>query len=194
MNIVDSNEYIDKYDWSSLIKQDDAEQIKSVARNIIGAGQYFKNSPKYQTMENLFARPEPVFLKMRQSFIYSCFMFLGREVRIKNIMSWVFMTNQQGQSEEDKSKLWHNHHISDNDGTTDTISGIFYVHIPKDVANYQTAGTEFALNYPNFDNTIFVTPKELTWIVYPSKLWHRPGISDSDDYRFVFAADMEYYK
>jgi hypothetical protein len=46
----------------------------------------------------------------------------------------------------------------------------------------------------DFNDTTFVTPKELTWIVYPSKLWHRPGVSDSDDYRFVFAADMEYYK
>ena len=194
MKIVDSNEYIDKYDWSSLIKHDDAEQLKTVAKEIIDSGNYFKNSPKYQTMENLFARPEPIFLKMRQSFIYSCFMFLGKEARIKNIMSWVFMTNQQGQAEEDKSNLWHNHHVSDNDGTTDTVSGIFYVHIPKDVTNYSTAGTEFALSYPNFDDTTFVTPKELTWIIYPSKLWHRPGISDSDDYRFVFAADMEYYK
>jgi hypothetical protein len=121
-------------------------------------------------------------------------MFLGNEVRIKNIMSWVFMTNQEGQANEDKSDLWHNHHVSDNDGTTDTVSGIFYVHIPKDVTDYNTAGTEFALSYPNFDDTTFVTPKELTWIIYPSKLWHRPGISDSDDYRFVFAADMEYYK
>ena len=194
MKIVDSNEYIDKYDWSSLIKQDDANQLKTVAKEIIDSGNYFKNSPKYQTMENLFARPEPIFLKMRQSFIYSCFMFLGKEVRIKNIMSWVFMTNQQGQADEDKSDLWHNHHISDNDGTSDTVSGIFYVHIPKDVTVYNTAGTEFALSYPNFDDTTFVTPKELTWIIYPSKLWHRPGISDSDDYRFVFAADMEYYK
>ena len=192
MNIVDSNEYIDKYDFSSLIKSDDMDQLKSISRDIIDSGKYFKNSPKFQTMENLFARPEPVFLKMRQSFIYSCFMFLGREVRIKNIMSWVFMTSSAWP--EDRNSLWHNHHVSDNDGTTDTISGIFYVHIPKDVTNYQTAGTEFALKYPNVEDTTFVTPKDLTWIVYPSKLWHRPGISDSNDYRFVFAADMEYYK
>ena len=192
MKIVDDNEYIDKYDFSSLMNQSDADQIKTVAKSIIDSGNYFKNSPKFQTKENLFARPEPVFLKMRQSFIYSCFMFLGKEVRIKNIMSWVFMTSQK--DAEERSNLWHNHHISDNDGTTDTVSGIFYVHIPKDVTNYQTAGTEFALSYPNLEDTTFVTPKELTWIVYPSKLWHRPGISDSDDYRFVFAADMEYYK
>ena len=191
-NIVDSTEYIDLYNFSSLIKQDDNEQIKTVAKSIIDSGNYFHNSPKFQTKENLFARPEPVFLKMRQSFIYSCFMFLGKEVRIKNIMSWVFMTNKN--DAEPRDNMWHNHHVSDNDGTTDTVSGIWYVHIPKDVSSPALSGTEFALNGNDFDNTIFLKPKELTWAVYPSKLWHRPGISDSVENRFVFAADMEYYK
>ena len=192
MNIIDQNEYIDLYNFSSLITEEDNKQIASISKSIIDSGQYFTNSPKFQTKENLFARPEQVWLKMRQSFIYSCFMFLGKEVQIKNIMSWVFMTSAK--DTEDRDNLWHNHHISDNDGTTDTISGIWYAHIPKDVSNPELTGTEFALNYPDFTNTTFVRPKDLTWIVYPSKLWHRPGITDSDEYRFVFAADMEYYK
>lgn len=190
--IIDNNEYIDLYDFSSLITDADNEQIKTVTKGIIDSGNYFQNSPKFQTKENLFARPEPVWLKMRQSFIYSCFMFLGKEVRIKNIMSWVFMTSTQ--NTEDRDNLWHNHHISDNDGTTDTLSGLWYVHIPNDVTDPELTGTEFAFNYPNFNDTVFLRPKNLTWAVYPSKLWHRPGITDSSDYRFVFAADMEYYK
>ena len=191
-SVIDSNEYIDLYDFSSLITADDNEQIKSITKGIIDSGNYFQNSPKFQTRENLFARSELVWLKMRQSFIYSCFMFLGKEVRIKNIMSWVFMTNTE--TAEDRDKLWHNHHVSDNDGSTDTLSGLWYVHIPSNVTNPELTGTEFAFNYPNFDNTVFLKPKDLTWAVYPSKLWHRPGITDSSDYRFVFAADMEYYK
>ena len=119
-------------------------------------------------------------------------MFLEKEVRIKNIMSWVFMTNNK--TTENRDDFWHNHHISDNDGTTDTLSGIWYVHIPK-VQNQDITGTEYSMaGPPNFNDTFFLKPKELTWNVYPSKLWHRPGITDSDDYRFVFAADMEYYK
>ena len=192
MKIIDSNEYIDLYDFSSLITETDNKEITSISKSIIDSGNYFHNSPKFQTKENLFARPEPVWLKMRQSFIYSCFMFLGKEVRIKTMMSWVFMTSAKDC--EDRNNMWHNHHVSNNDGTTDTISGIWYVHIPKDVTNPELTGTEFALNYPNFDDTTFVRPKDLTWIVYPSKLWHRPGITDSNEYRFVFAADMEYYK
>ncbi len=191
MKIVEKTEYIDVYDWSSLIKQQDMDQLKTVAKQIIDSGNYFQNSPKYQTKENLFARPEPVFLQMRQSFVYSCFMFLGREVKIKNIMSWVFMTSAK--DAEDRNNMWHNHHINDNDGSTDTISGIWYVHIPL-TSNPELTGTEFAMDYPNFNDTFFLKPNRLTWNIYPSKLWHRPGITDSNEYRFVFAADMEYYK
>jgi len=192
MTVTENNEYIDRYDFSSLMNQEDNNQLMTIAKDIISSGNYFTNSPKYQTKENLFFRQDPVMLKMRQSFIYSCFMFLGKEVRIKNIMSWVFMTNNETQV--DREDLWHNHHVSDNDGTTDTVSGIWYVHIPKDITNQELSGTEFSLNWPNRDNDFYLTPKDLTWIVYPSKLWHRPGITDSSEYRFIFAADMEYYK
>jgi hypothetical protein len=191
-NVIKNNEYIDQYNWSSLITPEDNQQLMFISKDIIDQGGYFENSPKFQTKQNLFARPELVFLKMRQSFIYSCFMFLGKEVRIKNIMSWVFMTNNQ--TTEDRDNFWHDHHVSDNNGTTDTLSGIWYVHIPT-VQDQDITGTEFSMSGPpNFDNTFFLQPNELTWNIYPSKMWHRPGITDSLDYRFVFAADMEYFK
>lgn len=190
--VIENNEYIDQYDFSSLINNGDMEQLQYIAKSIIDSGGYFTNSPKFQTKENLFARPEPVFLKMRQSFIYSCFMFLGKEVKIKNIMSWVFMTSAKDC--EDRFNMWHNHHVSDNNGTTDTVSGIWYVHIPT-TSNPDLSGTEFGMDGPpSFKDSFFLKPNHLTWNIYPSKLWHRPGITDSDEYRFVFAADMEYYK
>jgi hypothetical protein len=191
MKIIENNEYIDQYNFSSLINQSDMDQLKSLSKEIIDLGNYFHNSPKFQTKENLFFRQDPVMLKMRQSFVYSCFMFLGREVRIKNMMSWVFMTSAK--DAEDRNNMWHNHHVSDNDGTTDTLSGLWYIYIPV-TSNPDIAGTEFAMDYPAFNDTFFLKPNNLTWNIYPSKLWHRPGITDSDDYRFVFAADMEYYK
>jgi hypothetical protein len=191
MRVIEKNEYIDLYNWASLIKEEDNKSLIDVTSKIIESGNYFQNSPKFQTKENLFARPEPVFLKMRQSFIYSCFMFLGREVRIKNIMSWVFMTSLK--DSEPRDTLWHNHHVSDNDGSTDTLSGIWYVHIPK-TSNPDLTGTEFCMDWPHKNDCFFLKPNSLTWNVYPSKLWHRPGITDSNEYRFVFAADMEYYK
>ena len=190
MTVIEKNEYIELYNWSTLISADDNSEIQRISKEIIDSGNYFTNSPKYQTKENLFSRPEFVWLKMRQSFIYSCFMFLGREVRINNIMSWVFMTSAK--DAEDRNLLWHNHHVSDNNGATDTVSGIWYVHIPT-TSNPDLTGTEFSLNPPTFDDSFFLKPNNLTWHIYPSKIWHRPGITDSDEYRFVFAADMEYF-
>jgi hypothetical protein len=189
--VIENHEYIDQYNFSSLITDQDNQELISIAKTIIDSGNYFTNSPKYQTKENLFFRQDPVMLKMRQSFVYSCFMFLGREVRIKNLMSWVFMTNSE--TADDREQFWHNHHVSDNDGTTDTVSGLWYAHIPV-TSNPDISGTEFSLNFPNHDNNFYLKPKNLTWNVYPSKLWHRPGITDSTEFRFVFAADMEYYK
>lgn len=192
MNIIEKNEYIELYDWSSLINQKDMDQLTTVVKQIIDSGNYFKNSPKFQTQENLFARNEQVFLKMRQSFIYSVFQFLGGEVKIKNMMAWCFMTSQN--EVEDRDDHWHTHHLGDNNGTTDSISGIWYADIPKSITNQDTAGTEFCMDWPTKNDTFYLKPKELTWVIYPSKIWHRPGIIDSNDYRFVFAADMEYYR
>ena len=191
MKVLDKTRYIDLYDFSTLMTANDNEEIKAIAKRIIDSGNYFENSPKYQTKENLFARHEPIWLKMRQSFIYSCFMFLGQEVKIKNMMSWVFMTSAK--DAEDREDLWHDHAVKNGDGTTEKVSGIWYVDIPKDVTNPELSGTEFCMDWPNKQDTFFIRPKDLTWVIYPSKIWHRPGITDSDDYRFVFAADMEYY-
>lgn len=191
-NVLETHQQIKSYNFSSLINDNDNREIQALSKMIIDGGHYFQNSPKYQTRENLFARREPVWLKMRQSFIYSCFMHLGREVRIKNIMSWVFMTSAK--DAEDRENLWHNHHVSDNNGTTDTLSGIWYVHIPI-TSNPDLTGTEFSIGGPtDFKESFFLKPNQLTWNIYSSKLWHRPGITDSNEYRFVFAADMEYFK
>jgi len=103
MKVIDQNNIFRKYDFSSVISKDDNIQTCDVVRNIIANGDYFTNSPKYQTKENLFARPEPIWLKYRMSFLFSVFMYLGREVKVSNMMAWSFMTNLEGA--EDREKL-----------------------------------------------------------------------------------------
>ena len=107
MQIIDQNDIFKKFDFSSLIKEQDNQQAISIIRKIIASGNYFENSPKYQTKENIFSRNEPIWLKYRMSFLFSVFMYLGREVKVNNMMAWSFMTNLQGQ--EDREKLWHDH-------------------------------------------------------------------------------------
>jgi len=190
MKVIDQNELVKKFDFSSVITDYDNNQAVSVIRKIIADGNYFKNSPPYQTKENLFARPESVWLKYRMSFLFSVFMYLGREVRVSNMMAWSYMTNLE--THEDRDKLWHEHwHPSHPDAKM--MSGIFYLHIPEDVKDRDYCGTEMAPNGPESANKFFVKPTDFAWTVYPSNLYHRPGIPQSNNYRFVLAVDVEYW-
>jgi hypothetical protein len=184
--IIDSNDTFKKYDFSSIITEDDNWQAMFVIKDIIDSGNYFENSPKFQTKENIFARKEPVWLKYRMSFLMSVFMYLGHEVKVSNMMAWSFMTNTDTQ--ENRDSYWHHH---DKHGGN-SISGIYYLHIPTDVEDRDTCGTEMAPNGPEGDGKFFVRPTEYSWLIYPSNQWHRPGIAQSKDYRFILAADIQY--
>ena len=110
-------------------------------------------------------------------------MYLEKEVQIKNIQAWSFMTKAPG---EDRDKLWHHHW---HDKNTKSISGVYYVYLPE--AN-DDCGTEFAPKGPE-DQTRHMEPPFLGgWIIYESKEWHRPGILKSEEPRFIVAADMMY--
>jgi hypothetical protein len=187
--IIDQNDTFKKFDFSSTISKEDNTTAIGIIKNIIADGNYFTNSPKYQTRENIFGRPEAVWLKYRMSFMFSVFMYLGREVKVSNMMAWSFMTNLEGV--EDRETLWH-HHWHPQNPNSKMMSGIFYLHIPEDVLDRDYCGTEMAPNGPESDGKFFVKPTDYSWLVYPSSCWHRPGIVQSNDYRFILAADIEY--
>jgi hypothetical protein len=117
-------------------------------------------------------------------------MYLGQEVKVSNMMAWSFMTNLQGA--EDRENLWH-HHWHPSQPNAKLLSGIFYLHIPEDVKDRDYAGTEMAPNGIEQDGKYFVSPTDHTWLIYPSNQWHRPGIVQSNNYRFILAADVEYF-
>jgi len=186
MQVIDQNDVFQKYDFSSTITKADNETAISIVKDIIADGNYFTNSPKFQTKENIFARPEAVWLKYRMSFIFSCFMYLGREAKISHLMAWSFMTNLG--TVEDRNTYWHHHQHREEP----MLSGIMYLHIPNDVKDYDYCGTEMAPNGPDSDGKFYVRPSEYSWLIYPSSTWHRPGIVQSDEFRFVLAADLAY--
>ena len=105
IKVIDYNDTFRKFDFSSTISKEDNTTAIGIIQNIIADGNYFTNSPKFQTRENIFARQEAVWLKYRMSFLFSLFMYLGREVKVSNMMAWSFMTNLDGV--EDREKLWH---------------------------------------------------------------------------------------
>jgi len=187
--VIDQNDTFRKFDFSSTISKEDNTEAIGIIKNIIADGNYFTNSPKFQTKENIFSSQEAVWLKYRMSFLFSVFMYLGREVKVSNMMAWSFMTNLE--SAEDREKLWH-HHWHPSNPSANMLSGVFYLRIPEDVKDRDYCGTEMAPNGPASDGKFFVTPTDYSWLIYPSKEWHRPGIVQSNDYRFVLAVDVEY--
>lgn len=189
MEVIDQNQIFRKYDFSSIITEQDNQEACGIIKNIIADGNYFTNSPKYQTKENIFARREAVWVKYRMSFLMSVFMYLGREAKVSELMAWSFMTNLN--TVEDRDKYWHNHWHPKNPNSQ-MLSGVFYLHIPDDVKDRDYAGTEMAPNGIDEDGKFFVSPNDFTWLIYPSDKWHRPGIVQSEHYRFVLAADVEY--
>jgi hypothetical protein len=190
LTVIDHNAVFRKFDFSSLITEQDNQEACRIIRDIVSQGNYFTNSPKFQTKENIFARVEPVWLKYRMSFLMSVFMYLGREVKVSNMMAWSFMTNLEGA--ENRDNLWHNHWHPSNPNAK-MMSGVFYLHIPKDVKDRDYCGTEMAPNGVDQDGKFFVRPTDGNWLIYPSNQWHRPGIVQSNDYRFILAVDVEYF-
>ena len=96
LKVVDHDEVFRKFDFSSVITEQDNQEACGIIKQIITDGNYFTNSPKFQTKENIFARQEAVWVKYRMSFLMSVFMYLGREVKVSNMMAWSFMTNLEG--------------------------------------------------------------------------------------------------
>jgi len=185
MQIVDQNQLVKKFDFSSIITENDRWQAMRIVKEIIDSGNYFTNSPPFQTKENLFGRDEAVWLKLRMSFLMSVFMYLGHEARVSNMMAWSFMTNTDTQ--ENRDTYWHHH----DKHSGHSLSGIMYLHIPTDVQDFDTCGTEIAPNGPEGDGKFFIQPSYGAWHIYPSATWHRPGIAQSKDYRFIIAADVD---
>ena len=193
MKVINQNNTFRKFDFSSVIDKKDDEKACDIIKEIIQRGDYILTSPRFQTKENLFLRSESIWLKYRMSFLFSLFMYLGQEVKISNLNAWSYMTNDS--IPEDRNKLWHHHWYPKNQGCK-MMSGIWYLHIPEDVQDRNYCGTEMAPTMtesgPIIEDQIFIRPDYGQWLIYPSDQWHRPGISQSNNYRFVLSADVEY--
>jgi len=171
------------YNWTPLISNRDRNAMISGIDNLIDSGHYWKNSPPYQTNVNIFGLPGEHWNNLKMSFIWSCFAYMKQEKSIKGIKSWGYKTNVDTQ--EDRNTYWHQH----NRPNVITLSGVFYIKIPKG-AKSKTSGTELAHDNPE-GKTTYVPAKEGHWLIFPGKTWHRPGILEKKQWRYIVAADME---
>ena len=112
------------FDWNMLIGNDSRQRIRAEIKDGIDAGRFWENSPKYQTNWNVFGTATEDFINLKMSFIWSCFAYLKREVQIKQIQSWSYMTSLK--YPEDRDTLWHHHNHND---ATITVSGVYYLSL-----------------------------------------------------------------
>jgi hypothetical protein len=180
------NHLVKSYDYSSFITANDIELAIGDINKIIDSGNYFTNSPKFQTKENLFSLQGEHWLKFRMTFLTSVFSYFGQERQVGNMMAWCFKTNKS--TEENRDSYWHHH----NKHSGQSMSGIMYLHIPDDVTDLSTCGTEMAPLGPDGEGKFYAGPNDRTWNVYPSQTWHRPGPAQSDQWRYVLAVDIDY--
>jgi hypothetical protein len=172
------------YDFNNLITNKDRITMCNDVRTLIDNGQYWKNSPKFQTDVQVFGLPGEQWTKLKMSFVWACFAFLKKEVQIKGVQSWSFMTSNK--YPEPRDMLWHHHHHNKD---VQSVSGVYYLKVP---VNKKQCGTEFAPDGPESPARVMLPPKEGQWVIYNSREWHRPGELMSDKDRFIVAADMMY--
>ena len=171
------------YNWNNLIDDNSRSRMVADIDKLIDEGNYWTNSPPYQTNVNVFGIPTSDWINLKMSFIWSAFAFMKQERQIKTVKSWGYRTSISTQ--ENRDNYWHQH-IRDNNLV---VSGVYYVKMPLN-ANLETSGTELAHTTPEGETT-YVPAKEGHWLIFPGKTWHRPGILESSDSRYIVAADME---
>ena len=75
------------YDWTSLINLEARVNIVKDITDTIDAGNYWTNSPPYQTNVNVFGFKQEHWNNLKMSFIWSAFAFMKQERQIKSIKS-----------------------------------------------------------------------------------------------------------
>ena len=172
------------YDWTSLINANARESMAQDIHSLVEQGKYWKNSPPYQTDVNVFGLPGEHWNNLKMSFIWSAFAYMRQERQIKSVKSWGYKTNVDTQ--EDRNTYWHQH-IRDN---SLVVSGVFYLHLPNKETSNLLSGTELAHTMPEGETDM--CPAKLGhWLIFPGKTWHRPGILETKEWRYIVAADME---
>ena len=63
------------YDWANLIDSQSRQQMCKDIDAIIDRGDYWKNSPPYQTNINIFGLSSEDWINLKMSFIWSCFAY-----------------------------------------------------------------------------------------------------------------------
>jgi|GEM_PF-3390091 len=179
-------------DFSDVITKEDQELMTKSVDELIEGGCYEKTPyhPKYQTKFILFNDSAPkIWLKLKQTFIESCYFYIKNvdhftnntdSMRVIDTHAWCYKGWKS--LNEEQNNPWHNHNPA-------FLAGVFYLKIPN---NANCGGTELGdPRFPECQGTrnFMTSPMEFTWSIFPGWLPHRSVYIDSEEPRYVIAAN-----
>jgi hypothetical protein len=191
IQILDPVNNIKLYNFSSVVTQQHNDEICKVTDKLIDRGEYIKEDhPLYHITGDPFEdRLDEIWKVMKNTFHECCREYIGQPYKILSTQSRV--TRMIYDPETDYTEMWHDH-IQDDKLDGLSLSAIWYTNIPDELRQTGKAGTEFAFDWPNTDNTVFLGPYDFSWILFPNTLMHRPGVLHSSLPRYVMSADLQY--
>ncbi len=184
--------HVIKFDLSEVITQDDVTAMITdidaiiVHDNLMQVGEL---TPKHQSKPILFLPDAPaVWQKLKQTFLMCCDTYLKHVPNFVNNQDTMEFTGSRAwfykgwkSLNVGQSNPWHGH-------TPSFLSGIFYLRIPK----AEGGGTSFMdprLNEAKQTINVVIEPTELTWVIFPGSMYHQSQQSNSEEPRYVIAAD-----
>lgn len=181
-----------KFDCTESFNQDEVYSMVHDIDMLVEDGtsmQYNELTPKHQSKPILF-QPDapPVWQKLKHTFLEACKLYLeNTENFVSNQKSLEFTGSRAwfykgwNSLNSNENNPWHDHHPS-------FLSGVFYLKVP-DAAG---GGTEFMdprANESKSTRNVCIEPNELCWVIFPGSMTHKSELSDSEQPRYVIAAD-----
>lgn len=187
MKTLDICDKFKMYDCSSVISEEQENTAYQYLIDQMDNGKYITHCFGRQNIGCLFKHHGSVWDSYKKSFLNSVAGYLDKEINPIEFFAWCYITNEDLQGNRDR--LWNLHWTPD--GTDRKwISGLYYLKVQRD---YNCSGTEFTIADINNDSDKFYTETlEKHWTIFPSDLWHRPGIALGKEWRIIIAADLLY--
>ncbi len=180
-------------DCSDFIYPQDHQDMMDSTDMLIENGVYTKNelTPKYQTSLVIFQNDAPaVWQKLKRTFVRACENYLEvtpqfcpqqKSIEFAGCSAWVYKSWKS--MEEGQQNPWHHHNPA-------FLSGVYYIKVPGDPA---VGGTEFhdPRTAPALGSQFqSIAGHEYSWIIFPGWLSHKSVLPDSEEPRYVVAANM----